>query len=884
MDLTLFENDSIIATGLRFQLTAKSSSSGQEAARLPEHVRILEISSNCLRVTFSNFSGRLCLSRLPTNNNNNHHDDDDAATAAIHTILTNTAASSPSLLETSTGEKTPVNEEQQQPHDVPKARPKVHASSSIASSSSPPAATKTPRGFLERVVEGSENSCTEASASLLEQGGWDDKDDDDHHHQPYRVTEAAREKQASRILEEEEEDDDLSDSDSSNFSFAHDDDDTEVNSFKEESDDGVSSPKANQTSQTARQSVSIPMKNESDGIVALNAKETCSPVGTSPPVRAARSSRTFQERFLSLGGPTARQDSGSHHSVSSSNDDGYSRSNKNNKNTLLSLSLHGTAGEAKQAPPARASSWNAPITAMAKSIRQSGMDLFKEQGDSNRNSLNNNNSGHRSLRRRSGFDFRVGGLSKSSFRKSGAKNNSSITSSRGLSRQGGGRNILIGSLRRGTKVPADYLPPTRLHRLCAESDVVLSQLVDELESNPQSASIKDSLGRFPLHVLGLNDDLLSSMIGQATASEFALTLMQAYPDAITTKDDDGFMPFVELIKIWHDWVYDQNAKSKDSARPAFMGADRIREVFVDMDFSSVNNASRSNDNMGRGASDNRVSNVSETSARSFPTVDLWNEVEWCFDMLSEAMDEFGGKSGGLHTKHSRRTLINVYGNSDQSRTDLATHVATTMPTIMKTILLIENRGEGIRTKLLNSSLVRRLILCPVIIGPWVTIMLRKRGIPSTRAIDFLVLVSQTNVEDYVGSYRSILDNDRVAFQMQRDLVFAAMDELEGTVASLVVLPEREIERAAASSVVWYIMNDNLARPFVVSLVLVDFAMHVTLLFVSTACQADVLYCSILSFISRCSRHFGAMCPFTLLRFGIRIKFQRVWFILFAFTI
>ena len=112
-------------------------------------------------------------------------------------------------------------------------------------------------------------------------------------------------------------------------------------------------------------------------------------------------------------------------------------------------------------------------------------------------------------------------------------------------------------------------------------------------------------------------------------------------------------------------------------------------------------------------------------------------------------------------------------------------------------------------------------------------MMRKKGIPSKRAIDYLVAVSKTTVEDYVGHSRSFLNSDFAAFRVEKDKVFAAIEGLKGTIASLVVLDQTNVERAAATSVVWHIMSRNLARPFVVSLVLVDFVLHITLLLVRT---------------------------------------------------
>jgi hypothetical protein len=204
-----------------------------------------------------------------------------------------------------------------------------------------------------------------------------------------------------------------------------------------------------------------------------------------------------------------------------------------------------------------------------------------------------------------------------------------------------------------------------------------------------------------------------------------------------------------------------------------------------------------------------------------------------FEMLSEAMNELSGKGATLHHRHSSRpSLKNPLGHNDEARAALATHVATLLPSIFKTILLLDDEGGKTRKKLLKTSFVRRLLLCPETVGPWITTMLRKKGLPSKRAIDYLGIISNTTAEDFVGTSRCVTNDDIDAFREERGRVFAAIDDLEGTIASLVVLEQREVERAAGTSVVWYIMNENLARPFVVSLVIIDFVEHLVLLFVS----------------------------------------------------
>lgn len=143
---------------------------------------------------------------------------------------------------------------------------------------------------------------------------------------------------------------------------------------------------------------------------------------------------------------------------------------------------------------------------------------------------------------------------------------------------------------------------------------------------------------------------------------------------------------------------------------------------------------------------------------------------------------------------------------------------------MKTVLLIQDDGNDSRDKLLKSSLFRRLLLCPEVVGYWIVPMLRHKGIPSQRAVDFLPIVSHTSVKDYVGRFANVLPADVKEFEEARRSVFQEFSSLSGPIISLLILDDEEQERAVSACVIWYTMRERLTRPFVVALTLVDFVL------------------------------------------------------------
>ena len=316
---------------------------------------------------------------------------------------------------------------------------------------------------------------------------------------------------------------------------------------------------------------------------------------------------------------------------------------------------------------------------------------------------------------------------------------------------------------------------TRLHQLCAMPNVKLRELELALAAEPDAVSTRDADGCLPLHILGNNEMLVSETAqGREVATQFGLLLMQCYPEAITTLDDSGTMPFVQTILDWAYWVYETH-QNQEWAEGSSSNTVRSRSAHK-----------RSRDAVKQ--LDGTMESLIDYSMVAFPTVQLYNEAEWCLLMLALAMDGLGGRDGGFH-KEKRR----LHRHEDKrARADLAAHLVTKLPTLLKTVLLIENDGTKTRQKLLTKlSIFRRILLCPESVGPWLPTMIRHNGIAAQRGVDYLLLVSQTSVDDYVGGFTNVLARDVEHFEAQRNLVFEAIAALSGPVTSLLVLNDEE---------------------------------------------------------------------------------------------
>ena len=481
---------------------------------------------------------------------------------------------------------------------------------------------------------------------------------------------------------------------------------------------------------------------------------------------------------------------------------------------------------------------------------------------------------------------------------------------------------------------------TRLHQLCALPHVTLDELMECTNHFPQAITTLDTQGRYPLHILGDNETLItSSLSGRDVATIFAGHLMNEFPSAIIVTDHDGFLPFARIVADWIDWAHDRE-KPEDQEQEAqeqrsrqqrpqsskhdtkFTGddgsADRDssnmssglnteRQTFgVATRLTSKNEyySTRKGLFSGRGSHHStgtrRTSNANDSDGchraspsagrtqywqlgsfhrRLFPRLESWEEVEWCFAMMSTAFDILTRSQNassattfpytslsppGTPTRRNTTRVQQVpYANAlDSSQSSSAHHssvcdqqnsqkdptrstkkaipkrngstvfvetIAQKMPRLLSTVFLVDDDGRNSRERLLETLIVRRLLLCPQTVGMWIIEMLNHGGSPAKRAVDYLELVSRVSVEDYTGSYGDVHSSDMESFNKDRQDVFEAVGSLRGTIASLVSLDLRETERAASSAVIWHTMNQKLSRPFVLGLVLIDLLLHVILM-------------------------------------------------------
>ena len=397
------------------------------------------------------------------------------------------------------------------------------------------------------------------------------------------------------------------------------------------------------------------------------------------------------------------------------------------------------------------------------------------------------------------------------------------------------------SLLAGRTLSGDILlhtpPPTELHRICTAEVVTASEL-EHVRITRKDAAMPDALGLLPLHILGDNDKLIASDQRDAI-TKLGLRLMQIYPEAITTLDSEGRMPFVRLIEDWVAWVQDVAVKSPKKRGMMTAG---IFDRVISQQPSSGNrgkdqpNGEAAGNGVGEEseATRGRATQQSQHADQPLLTVELWEEVEWSLVMLSTALEilRAGASSArllrGNDEANTAEQSTQLREKAEEACKKLAKHCVAVAPNLLKCLLILETET---RERIFAMQIIKRILFCPESVGTWLTTLLRKGSSSSRCGVMYLATVSKLTAKDRFGGQHELSSADFSISYEEREQVFDAIGSLDGMVGSLVVLEEIELEKVLRTTVIWRIISQKLSRPFVVSLVLIDFILHLTLMLV-----------------------------------------------------
>lgn len=248
---------------------------------------------------------------------------------------------------------------------------------------------------------------------------------------------------------------------------------------------------------------------------------------------------------------------------------------------------------------------------------------------------------------------------------------------------------------------------------------------------------------------------------------FVKRLIQDYPESIIVKDKFGRIPFVDAITRWIDEEYNRKDKEVIITSQIVPGLHEYNTTIP-------------------------------TSLELHPMVDL------AFSILSYELD---------------------YGDEDISM-DIVANISS-VHFFVKSVLLIEDKDA--RHRIMNSSLFKRIILEPKVVGLWMIPMIRTKGIFASKCIDYFQLVNDSDVFDYIGRNKKPNPSDIKKFQTQRKSVSEKIGKNPHLLPSLPKLAREDKVRVSKMEIIQDIVNEQYSCRFVKSFIINDIVMLIALI-------------------------------------------------------
>jgi hypothetical protein len=360
----------------------------------------------------------------------------------------------------------------------------------------------------------------------------------------------------------------------------------------------------------------------------------------------------------------------------------------------------------------------------------------------------------------------------------------------------------------------DSRPSTRLHSICKSHDLFQVMVEVPHHLSATNASAIDENGHTPLHVISMNQSLEQVLESDQLLRFVVDTLWRTYPNAAVTSDQNGQLPFQQVINAW----------VQESMAPAVLGK----------------GVKSSNDKGFPAASTRPQTTVSLTD------IEVGKLLMAPFRQKNSYNQSRSDHVFAVHISKRIKAALVVLSTmlSEEADPEVASqmidHFARTTPMLIKTVFLLADCIE--REWMLQTSLIRGVLTCKYSVGRWLTDMLRSSNkFIANGAMAYLHVVSEPKIfnkaqtmalrsntsnrsKSYHGSRRSLVhavDDDRDETHEQQEELFAAVSRLADFIPSLLSLSYRQVEEAATTSLVQSVLDNHISRPFASMVVLCD---------------------------------------------------------------
>ena len=355
---------------------------------------------------------------------------------------------------------------------------------------------------------------------------------------------------------------------------------------------------------------------------------------------------------------------------------------------------------------------------------------------------------------------------------------------------------------------SQYIGPTDLHNACYTAssweDVRYLFSNASAESDLRKA---DENGRNPLHLLGMNGSLASSLGNNSSNMDEFVSILVPNMKSLLSQDKNGHVPFEEVIVKWINEV--RHVQLPKMSR--LNALQNLRKL-------SVHGKQQSTAGAGAGAgADLEEEQQLPEEEEDVLLVELPLDVACILHLASDMLDglqNFVARDGlrmstmspissKRWARFQKKSGLKRQRSFDTAATD-EQHILTTIDEYevkfasiknsFKTFLLIDDAED--RRVVFNYSIIKRVMLRKESLGKWLSDMFQdSRKDVGKRAIDYLVLLS--DVLENEGEMECV-HTDKTAKDSRLNELYDTLAELDGLIPSMLALDKDTIEDAATT--------------------------------------------------------------------------------------
>lgn len=345
----------------------------------------------------------------------------------------------------------------------------------------------------------------------------------------------------------------------------------------------------------------------------------------------------------------------------------------------------------------------------------------------------------------------------------------------------------------------------------------------------------DRKGRLPLHIFVNNRSLIESDPKGCEDVVLAMIDCMGGPGVIVHNSDAlsscGLIPFVYILRLWVDRLHRGATMTTTPTFITPLGGGRVSNLDDKPPLAESDAAAQSSSDVNAKSSSSSVPLEKASSSSSTSPSRRRVTYRSLLPSSSSANDTTLSKMQliptsvaiSVHERWAVRLLSRLIDEHvETTREAILTNVAS-VPLFLKSVLLIDDTEA--MTEVLNSSLVRHVVVDKRSINVWLCAMLTNTKEVKVRAVTFLKLLSRLTLTDLAASSQSpdrFSAKEMERFTTLQEETFNAVYVMPGFVPAVLELGGLTIENISTTSVMRYITDRTIRKESVFFVLILDF--------------------------------------------------------------